>query len=605
MKKYIVIISAALLSMTACNFLDKTPLDKSNAEKYFQTENDLMMFSNNFYSSSYTIAANDEPFQNQNDLIFQVAGFSAELKGGTNRVIPASGGGWSWSILRKINTLLDNIDKCKDTGVREKYTAVARFFRATFYFEKVKRFGDVPWIEHELGSDSPELYRPRDSREFIVDKIIEDLDYAAAHLSDAVTTFRVNKWTALAFKSRICLYEGTWRKYHTEADQYKTHTPEYYLNLAADAASLVMESAKYSIATPAAKADANYRDLFKAPDANVKEFIMAIHYDGALEVCHSRGFNAIQLAGQTISRKAINMYLMKDGKRYTGETDLDYALGEWKNKEFKDQIANRDPRLAQTIVNPAYRREGNKSGIQYPMFNFANSGYQSTKFLMDLGNASDNDKVSSDSKSYNDIPVIRYAEVLLNYAEAKAELGTLEPGDITNTIDLIRARVGMPPLDMAAANANPCPYLSSAEYGYQNVTGANKGVILEIRRERAVELMQEGRARWDDLMRWKEGKCIDQEMLGMYFPGPGEYDLNGDGVADHCLYQGSQPTTTCPVTLEIGKGIKLTEGTSGFVVVIPDEERKGFNEDRDYLYPIPSNEITLSQGSLKQNPGWN
>lgn len=599
MKKYIILLSAALLSMTACDFLDRTPLDKESAETYFKTENDLMMFSNNFYSSPYTIAANDEPYQAQNDLIFQVAGFSAEMRGGNNRVIPASGGGWNWSILRKINTLLDNINKCPDTGVREKYTAVARFFRATFYFEKVKRFGDVPWIEHELGSDSPELYRPRDSREVVIDNVIADLDYAAEHLSDAVSTFRVNKWTALAFKSRICLFEGTWRKYHTEeAEQYTAHAPEYYLQLAADAAQDVIDGGKYSIARPSASVDANYRDLFKAPDANVNEFIMAIHYDGALEVCHSRGFNAIQLAGQTISRKAVNMYLMKDGSRYTEQSG-------WQSKEFKDQIANRDPRLAQTIVNPDYRREGNKSGIQYPMFNYANSGFQSTKFLMDLGNASDNDKVASDSKSYNDIPVIRYAEVLLNYAEAKAELGTLIQDDLDKTIGKIRERVGMPGLDMKAANDNPCPYLSSAAFGYQNVTGANKGVILEIRRERAVELIQEGRGRWEDLMRWKEGKCIDQELLGMYFPGPGEYDLNGDGVNDHCLYEGTKPDTQCPVVYEIGKGIKLTDGNNGFVVVIPDEERAGFNEDRDYLYPIPSNEITLSNGSLKQNPGWN
>lgn len=90
----------------------------------------------------------------------------------------------------------------------------------------------------------------------------------------------------------------------------------------------------------------------------------------------------------------------------------------------------------------------------------------------------------------------------------------------------------------------------------------------------------------------------------MYFPGPGEYDLNGDGENDHCIYEGTLPKTNCPVVLEIGKQINLSEGNKGFVVVIPDEERAGFNENRDYLYPIPSNEITLAGGSLKQNPGW-
>ena len=167
----------------------------------------------------------------------------------------------------------------------------------------------------------------------------------------------------------------------------------------------------------------------------------------------------------------------------------------------------------------------------------------------------------------------------------------------------------MPHMNLAAANANPDPYLLSEKWGYRNVeAGANQGVILEIRRERSVELAQEGR-RWDDLMRWKEGKCIDQEMYGMYFPGPGEYDLTGDNVPDVCLYtdeaQIGDKKKDGVVYLKIGEktgGIILSDGTKGYI-----DSQQGiqhtFDESRDYFYPIPVNERTLNP-NLSQNPGW-
>ena len=128
-----------------------------------------------------------------------------------------------------------------------------------------------------------------------------------------------------------------------------------------------------------------------------------------------------------------------------------------------------------------------------------------------------------------DLIIFRTAEIYLNYAEAKAELGTLTQGDIDISVKKLRDRVGMPNLDMAAANLNPDPYLASEVTGYANVKGENKGVILEIRRERTIELAQEG-FRYYDMMRWKEGKRFEQPLLGMYFPGPGEYDLDGNGT---------------------------------------------------------------------------
>ena len=205
------------------------------------------------------------------------------------------------------------------------------------------------------------------------------------------------------------------------------------------------------------------------------------------------------------------------------------------------------------------------------------------------------------------MPVFRYAEVLLNYAEAKAELGTLTQNDLAITVNEIRSRVGMRGLDMNEANKNIDWYLESKEYGYPNVTGANKGVILEIRRERAVELIQEG-FRLQDLYRWKAGYCIDQAISGMYFPGPGEYKLAGKETADLILYAAgsTKPQGGEGVSVyELGSDIILSEGNKGYVYYhkTVENQRPGFNEERDYLYPIPSGERSLNP-NLTQNPGW-
>ena len=226
------------------------------------------------------------------------------------------------------------------------------------------------------------------------------------------------------------------------------------------------------------------------------------------------------------------------------------------------------------------------------------TGYQPIKYVttvdQDLWNGADIDLI-----------VFRAGEVFLNYAEAKAEAGTLTQEDLDLSVNKLRDRVGMPHMDMAAANANPDPFLTNAEWGgYQNVTGANKGVILEIRRERTVELTQEG-FRYYDIIRWKEGKIFEKEFYGVYFPGPGEYDLDGDGTKDVLLYtESSAPSSNATLKYKLGTDIMLSNDTFGFVNPHKGEGR-AWNEDRDYLYPIPLDERSLTQGALTQNPGWN
>lgn len=584
MKRYLMILAAAL-AFTACDdMLDTTPKSTISPSSYFKSETDLQLFSNSLYQN----LLDKELYRHESDQIFETP-LSDEMTGGASRKVPASGGGWTWTDLRKINTLLAHIGNCDDAEAVKEYTGVAKFWRAYFYFDKVRRFGDVPWIDKEIGSADDMLYAPRDSREVIMQHMIEDIDEAIADLSDQVSVYRVNKWSALALKANFCLFEGTYRKYHNlTVEGGKDYT--YYLEQAADAAKQVMDSGKYKLYTTG-RPDVDYLNLFAETTASSDEFILAIAFSHDVAAKHNATwYGTKQTTGRAgFNKKIIDSYLMADGSRFTDKAG-------WKAMQFKDEVAGRDPRLAQTIRTPGYRRIGSDK-LMAPDFSASTTGFQTIKFVQSADADAD-----AWITSYNDLPVFRYAEVLLDYAEAKAELGTLTQADLEKSINLIRARAGMPDLNMATANASPDPYLSSKEYGYSNVTGANKGVILEIRRERTIELAQEGERRWYDLMRWKEGDCVTQHLYGMYFPGPGEYDLDGDGKADVCLYTGVKPASSAGQVLEIGKDIVLSDGTSGYVDPHHSLQRS-FDENRDYLYPIPTDERNLNH-NLTQNPGW-
>lgn len=590
MKRYIIIAMTLIIGLTACDdLLDTKPLSQISPDAYFKTETDLQLFSNSFYNN----LLDKSPYDDQSDLYIQ-QNLSDEMIGGNKRTVPNSGGGWSWGDLRKMNTLLVYANQCEDEDAVVKYTALTRFFRAYFYFEKVKRFGDVPWYDKELGSADEDLYKPRDSRELVMTKMIEDIDYAIENLPASVSTFRVNKWAALALKARFCLYEGTYRKYHQlnlEGNNYA-----YYLEQSAQAAEKLIKEGPYKLYSTG-NPQKDYLMLFAQENASKDEYILSIMFDFSLGIYHNAtAHTVVATQGRPgVTRKMINSYLKADGTAFTDHEG-------WQEAGFIEETMNRDPRLAQSIRTPGYTRIGTTK-VLAPNLTGTVTGYQPVKFVQDPTASGGN--VDRNDRSTADLPVFRLGEVMLNYAEAKAELGTLTQGDLDISINKLRSRVGMPALNMASANANPDWYLSSAEYGYPNVTGTNKGVILEIRRERAVELTQEG-FRFDDLVRWKAGYSIDQDIQGMYFKAPGEYDLTGDGVADVILYEQGTSKPTAPdgvQVLLIGQDILLTGGNRGYVFYHKNIARTPFSEERDYLYPIPINERSLNN-NLTQNPRW-
>lgn len=572
-----VILFLATIACVSCeDMLDFQPKDRLSPDTYFRTETDCELWTNNYYTVFPSAeGVYSEPF----DVI--VRDVLADEISGVRKPMPTDGN-WKWTKLREMNFFLSRSSQIEEESVRLRYEGLTRFFRAYFYFEKVKRYGDVPWVDKPLSSDDNELYKGRDSREFVMEKVMEDIDFAIANLPEKQDVYHVTRWTARALKSRIALFEGTFRKYHG-IDGYEKYLQECVT------ASEPFLNGPYNIYTTGSTP---YQDLFTSQNAIGTEIILARAYTSAISgMTHDVNGH---LTGATMgrpgmTRNAVNMYLMRDGSRYTDQPG--YAT-----KTFVDECKNRDLRMAQTIRTPKYKRIGGNKELA-PDLSRSTTGYQLIKYLTE-------EKYDANKASTNDMPLFRLAEVLLNYAEAKAELGTLKQDDLNKTIKPLRSRAGLPELDMEEANENPDPYLSSPETGYANVTGANKGVILEIRRERTLETPMEGLRYWD-IMRWKEGKRFEKPIEGLYFAGTGEYDLDGNGTVDVYIYDSeTAPGNKADVLyLKLGTDIVLSGKTSGNLLAHSAIHRI-WNEERDYLYPIPTDDRVLTQGAISQNPGW-
>lgn len=566
----------------SCNdsFLDRYPIAEISPENSFKTADDLRLYTNGFYEQLPSIRSIiDADLKTDNVLYSSIP----DEQRSHERILPSEtgSGGWDWEDLREINLFFDNYQRCTDEAGRDKYEGVARFFRAWFYFDKVKRFGDVPWYETVIQTgDIDLLYKARDSREFVVSKIIQDLETAVDKLGDERASDQVTRWTALALLSRVCLYEGTFRKYHTELGIQGSDT---LLQKAYEAAGRVMDESGYTLYSTG-NPDTDYRDLF-ASTLKEDEVILGRRYSLTLNQMHNVNYYLTSRTQRDIglTKDLVDSYLQLNGMPFTSKTG--YAT-----MGFYDEMQSRDRRLAQTIRSLGYQRIGGTATL-LPDFAATMTGYQLCKFLSD-------ETQDGDGASYQDVAFIRYAEVLLNYAEAKAELGIITQDDIDRTIRLIRSRVSMPNLDMTFANQSPDAVLAAL---YPNVSGSNQGIILEIRRERRIELVMEG-FRWDDLVRWKAGKLLEPHFIGMYFPSLGEFDLDGDGAPDLMLYTGTAPSTTAAQSVEIGGVLQLTEGDHGNLIGFKDNTKQ-FDESRDYLYPLPTGDLLLNE-NLVQNPNW-
>ncbi len=596
MKKYIIktfmVVVAALLSFS-CNdaFLDKTPLDEISNDSFWNTENDLLVYNNSLYNLVRNdndvpiFMAHDDGFDSHRYGIWYTDGFSdntaprhsrqnnyQKVRAGAHSIpTGAFWYGWrGWNFVRAINVGMDNYGKASVTEeVRNKYIGEARLMRGWFYADKISKFGTAQWYESELNIDDKDiLYGERDDRDFVMNKVLEDLTFAANNIpndwGDGNAPGRVNRWGALLVLSRVALFEGTWRKYHGLSNA------DTWLTASANAAKELMDDGPYSLYESGDPSN-SYNAIHRMTDVSGNpEVIYWRRYERGIFTNHVQSYHRGYNGGAT--KSMVEDYLCTDGQPIT-------LSGLYQGDAvYKNIFENRDPRLRQTVLHPddqpiynygnhafetyAYPRVQGMSGGQ-PTY----TGYHIIK-IFDSGAA-----YASYNSSETPAITMRFAEALLNYAEAKAELGggIISQADLDISINLLRDRVDMPHLD-----ANPP---MDPKYAGDGVTA----VVAEIRRERRVELFMEG-FRYDDLRRWKQGPKLRIKDYGM------RWDAANKAAID--------PSGDVSVQTGMVDGVEYLEVYKG-----TDYETPVFDESKHYLWPMPLSALSQNP-NLGQNPGW-
>lgn len=577
----------------SCDFLDRPPLDRIGNGSYWKTESDFQNYTLQFYPSFRTFGGGqanflgplgDDAFQGS-DFALESTNVHAVMNGST--ALEATNGKWNWTNIRAVNIFFENLETSPvDKSKISQYIGEAHFFKAFYYFEKVVNFGDVPWFTETLYMDSEELYKPRDPRNEVVDSILFHLDRAIeclkplSELGSLGGNNRLSKEAALLFKSRVALFEGSWEKYHA-GDKFGVSgaDPDKYFRIAADAAEELM-SGKYKVGIYNNNKPADdYGYIFSQEDmSKIDEVILWKRYDVGLDLGNQfQPFVSSFTAAVSISDHLVRNYLGKDGK----PIDYDGIAAEKKGNAFLAEIGKLcDPRLGQTIWLPGqllsdngFNVNGQPKYFDKPHLTQDANGFNGTGFQLKKG-VNPKDPTAggpTTSKGQTGCIVFRYAEALLNYAEAKAELG--EAVDYEKSLNLLRRRAGMPDFDKTLQDPSRKHY---ADFGYPV-----SDELYEIRRERAVELASEG-FRTQDYRRW----------------------------AAHALFAGKRPKgyPFNPEEFKNNEG-KVTVTTARDENGFMDPLQKGlpngyqFDPDRDYLDFIPVNERTLNP-KLTQNPGW-
>ncbi|WP_020533294.1 RagB/SusD family nutrient uptake outer membrane protein [Flexithrix dorotheae] len=589
--KFIILIFATLLSFSCNNeFLERYPLDEISNDSFWNTENDLKVYNNSLYDLARNddnvpiLMGFDDGFDSHRYGIWNLSGFSDDtaprhsrhnnyqrVRAGKHNVPnnPFWYGYKGWNFVRAINVGMDNYDRATvSEEVRNQYVGEARLFRGWFYADKVSKFGNVQWVDTELNIDDDEvLYGERDEREFVMGKVLEDLNFAVTHMpddwGDGNAPGRLNRWAALLVKSRVCLFEGTWRKYHGGTD------PDMWLQEAASAAEELIDNGPYSLYSTG-DPNFDYNAIHRMTDLSGNpEVLYWRRYELGIFTNHAQSYHRGYNGGAT--KSLVEDYLCTDG--------LPITLSPLYKGDavYTEIFENRDPRLRQTVLHPddqAIYRYGNIDAdkAMYPKIQGMTTPGQSVYTGYHIIKVYD---VNAAHATYNTSStpaiILRFAEALLNFAEAKAELGTISQGDLDKSINLLRARVGMPNMPL-----NP---QMDPKYANDGVSS----LIVEIRRERRLELFMEG-FRYDDIRRWKQGKKLTQKDYGVRWDEASRnaIDPNGEVTVQFSEVDGVE-------YLDIYKGT--------------DYETPEFDEGKHYLWPIPISEISQNP-NLGQNPGW-
>ena len=628
LKKYILVLGIASVLLPSCNddFMERYPQDQLTDESFWKTETDIKLMLNSLYplyiighqsgwaqDKSPALNVTGSPLMYGDVYSDNCVKTGNEFRSMAGELIvptdATAASGWYWWNLRKVNFFLNRYDRADISQEKKNaYAAEAYFFKAWDYYQKVVLFGDVPWITRDLNVDSEELYAARTPRVEVMDSVLMCINKAIEWLptKENQESERLNKDQANFLKARICLFEGTFRKYHTELGLQESANK--WLEEAVKACEALL--GKYSLYKNGEK---TYWKMFTATDVSGNpEVILARNYlENKVGHAAQRYFNQNHDNRQSMgaTRGLVDEYLCIDGRPiYIGGSENSYE----KNPNFVGygkwtELENRDPRLTQTICRPGeyvtiYKGgvlDIEKNGITYPGLSYRDRGSTVTGYRVIKHWMGD---MVEENRTLNGIQAaieFRYAELLLNYAEAKSELnGTLSQADVDLTINALRERAGFDfskyPTAKLTVGQEPADPRLDKIYA-EKLDYAVSPLLREIRRERRVELAIENH-RYEDLMRWKAGNLLTVPFRGMNF------------LAVQDLYDGSHtanPETA--VKVELGKTVFADE--DGFVICYPKSPYQNTVkgtlpwEDYRYYWPIPKEELVMNP-NLVQNKGW-
>lgn len=531
------IIACIVLAASSCK-VDRFPEDTLSDATFWKSESDLKAAANYLYTFLPTLPIYDDNMSTDG------YGSTPNAVSNGSWLVPATDDNYNraYALIRAACNIIEKAPRTVAAGVDASavsmYVAEARFFRAWAYFNLVKRYSDVQLVWRALPSDGEELVSPRASREVIYDSIYSDLDFAALHLQQrtilgAAGYGRISKTAVWAFESRAALFEGTWNKYHQTGDATK------HLNRAVVAAGKVIDSDQHTLFA------GRYFNVFQyvAEGYNNSENIMVRRYGAGFDnpILYTNAHGAIVGGSILPTKYLIDSYLMVDGLPI--EKSPLYVAPQ----RSKELFINRDLRLSETIM-----KTGDPYSSSGPfVLSTHSTGFCYRKFIInsDMGTG----------MTFIDLPIIRYAEVLLNYAEALYEKnGTITDEQLDVSINPLRDRGNVAHLSNALVTANGLDMKN------------------EIRRERRVELSMEGFRYWD-LLRWKTAEVeLPRPILGAHF-FQNEYDSLGVTYAPNLDDNGD-------IIAEMGS-------------------ERTFIKERDYLWSLPLREIGMNP-KLVQNPAW-
>ena len=592
------------MALASCNneFMQQIPETSITPEGFFKSVSDLEMYVNGFYTDGnlysggwYDDSQSDNVTINTNDNeVYRC--ILSDQRSADNAV------GWSsWGSLRSINVMLANLEEVVGNEADINHNVgVARYFRAWFYIDKVQTYSEVPWVDRPLSTTDEALYAAQQSRAEVVQHIFDDLDYAVTWIkADMGNKTRVHKYCALALISRFALYEATYRKYHPELELSSTAGELLQKSIAAS--EELMNSGQFEItgagttdlsgeSLPGVTGAAGFRSLFISFDLSSNKEVIQWHQYGE----NKGGANMSDLLMTTsgsdkysLSRSLQESFLTKDGEPYS-------AVAGYDRKSFAEVFVDRDPRFAETFAYPGINSLTNGVKVSHTP-NPQRGGYSQGKhYLRDYNRDT---YAGSSLGQYNALSLYRYAEVLLNYAEAKAELGQLTADVLDRTVNVLRRRVGMPAFDAAREVDATLRSL------YPDVSDA---ALLALRRERRVELAGEG-LRLQDLNRWYAGKALELDISkqGIYVPPmPYVYTVPGTDNIGFGIAATQKSKTDANVKWYYldKEEFYLSGAGSGFIRNNGDNDRH-FDEPKDYYRPIPRQQVILNP-NLRQPYGW-